>query len=259
MNDYTPRARAYWWTVAVIGYALLAYGAYVTARLPPDALRQVALCAAFAGAVAIFPVRIPGATVSLACGEIFIFFALFLFGAEAAVLAAAFEGAVGSARTSRRWTSWFGSPAMAAIAVGASGLPFAAARASLDRQGLLTGPTMILLITALAVVYCALNILLPSLLLALKRGERLDVAGTLKDGSWMLVAHFGSAALAANLFYYGAIVNVWLLLASLPAVGLLVWSARCVVARTGRGREAAPPASPDRPVTAGGSPPRKGA
>jgi len=243
MHDYSHQARTYWWITAAIGYALLGHAAYVVAGLPPAAIRQVAMCAALAGAVAIFPVRIPGATVSLACGEIFIFFALFLFGAEAAVLAAAFEGAVGSARTSRRWTSWFGSPAMAAIAAYASGLPFAAARASLDQQGLLTGPKMILLITALAIVYCTLNILLPSLLLALKRGDRLDVIGTLRDRSWMLVAHFGSAAMAANLFYYGAIVNAWLLLAALPAVGLLVWSARCVVARSGRGRETARPAS----------------
>jgi hypothetical protein len=239
MRDYNPQARLYWWTLAVIGYALLGHGAYVVAGLLSTAIQQIALCVAFAGAVAIFPVRIPGATVSLACGEIFIFLALFLFGAEAAAIAAALEGAVGSVRTSKRWTSWFGSPAIAAITASISGYAFVVARASLDRQGMLTGPTMILLITALAVVYCTLNILLPSLLLALKRDERLDVVGLLRDRSWMLVAHFGSAAMAANLFYFGAIVDVWVLLAALPAVGLLLWSAHCMVERAERERKAA--------------------
>jgi hypothetical protein len=231
MHDYNNQARIYWWITAAIGYALLAHGAYAVARLPANVIPQIALCVAFAGAVALFPVRIPGMSVSVACGEIFIFLTLFLFGAEAAVIAAAVEGAVGSARTSKRWTSWFGSPAMAAIATSVSGYAFVAARASLDRQGLLTGPTMILLITALAVVYCTLNVLLPSLLLAIKRGERLEVPGLLRDRSWMAVAHFGSAAMAANLFYFGAIVNVWTLLAALPAVGLLLWAAHCAVER----------------------------
>jgi hypothetical protein len=52
----------------------------------------------------------------------------------------------------------------------------------------------------------------------------------------MAVAHFGSAAMAANLFYFGAIVDVWALLAALPAVGLMLWSAHCAVARAEPGR-----------------------
>jgi hypothetical protein len=239
MRGYNHRAKAYWWTLAVIGYALLAHAAYVVAALPSNVIPQIALCVVFAGAVAIFPVRIPEMPVSVACGEIFIFLALFLFGAEAAALAAALEGAVGSARTSKRWTSWFGSPAMAAITTSISGYAFVAARASLDRQGMLTGPAMILLITVLAVVYCTLTNLLPSLLLAVKTNERLDVVGMLRDRSWMAVAHFASAAMAANLFYAGVIVDVWVLLAALPAIGLLLWSAHCLVARAERGRQAA--------------------
>jgi hypothetical protein len=236
VHDYNKQARIYWWTLAVIGYALLAHGAYVVASLPANVIQQIALCVVFAGAIAFFPVRIPGTTVSVACGEIFIFLALFLFGAEAAALAAAVEGAVGSARTSKRWSSWFGSPAMSAITTSISGYAFVAARIWLDRHAMLTGPAMILLITVLAVVYCTLSNLLPSLLIAIKKNERLGFFGLLRDRSWMAVAHFGSAAMAANLYYAGAIVDVWVLLAALPAIGLLLWSANCLVARAERGR-----------------------
>ena len=225
MHDYNSPARTYWWIIAGLGYALLAHALFRVAAMPTPSMVQIALATLFVGAVAFFPVEIPGTKQSIAGGEIFIFLSLFLFGAEAAVIVAAAEAGIASARTSKRWTSWFGSPAMAAITISVSGYAFLATRSALDRSGLLTGATMILLLTVFALAYWLLTNWLPSLLIALKRGTRLDLFALYRNRSWMAAAHLGSAAIAANLYYAGVIIDVMLLAAVLPAVVLLLSSA----------------------------------
>jgi hypothetical protein len=236
MHDYNNSARTYWWAIAVIGYALLAHAIYVVAALPSATMVQILLASAFAGAIAIFPVRIPGTTLSIAGGEIFIFLALALFGVEAAVLAAALEGAIASGRTSKRWTSWFGTPAMAAITTSIAGYGFLAVRTALERHQLVSGTTMLALLTIFAIIYCALSNIFPSLLLAFKRNERLDVMALLKDRSWMAVAHVASGAIAGLLFFAGAKVDVWVLLAALPAIALSVFVTRSLLESIGTER-----------------------
>jgi diguanylate cyclase (GGDEF)-like protein/PAS domain S-box-containing protein len=231
MHDYNVYSRAYWWTVAAIGYVLLANSLYVFSALPIALLLQSALAILFVGAVAFFPVKIPGSKLSVTGGEIFIFLALLLFGVEAAVVAAALDGAIGSVRTSKRWTSWFGSPAMAAIAVSLSGYAFLVARAALERHDLLNGAAFMLLLTVFALLYSALSNLLPSILLSLKLSERLDVVALFKERNWMAVAHVCSAAIAGLLYYAGAKFGVWVLFASLPAIVLSLSSAHFLFAR----------------------------
>lgn len=229
MQDYNSPAKGYWWSIAALGYALLAYALFRVAALPTSAIAQIALATAFVAAVAFFPVNIPGTKLSVAGGEIFIFLALFLFGVEAAVIVAVVEGVVASGRTSKRWTSWLGTPAMAALTVSLSGYAFLAVRTGLDKRGLLIGAAMLLLLTAFAVLYCTLTNLVPSLLLALKRSERIDLIALFRARSWMVVAHLASAAIAANLYYAGVIIDAWLLAAALPAIVLLLSSAHYFV------------------------------
>ena len=228
MHDYNASAKSYWWLVAAIGYALVAHAIFRVSSLPATSLMQIGLAAAFVGVVACFPVEIPGTKLSVAGGEIFIFLALLLFGAEAAVLIAAVEAGIASSRTSKRWTSWFGSPAMAAITVSVSGYAFLATRSALDQRGLLTGAAMLLLLTVFALSYWLLTNWLPSLLLALKNGARLDLITMFRERSWMAVLHLASAAIAANLFYAGVIIDGWLLAAALPANGILLSSAEYI-------------------------------
>lgn len=228
MHDYNASAKSYWWLIAAIGYALLAHAIFRASSMPATTLIQIALAAAFVGVVACFPVEIPGTKMSVAGGEIFIFLALLLFGAEAAVLIAVVEAGVASARTSKRWTSWFGSPAMAAITVSVSGYAFLATRSALDQRGLLTGAAMLLLLTAFTLAYWVLTNWLPSLLLALKRGAHLDLFVMFRERSWMAAMHLASAAIAANLFYAGVIIDGWLLAAALPANGILLSSAEYI-------------------------------
>ncbi|MBL0124653.1 MAG: response regulator [Betaproteobacteria bacterium] len=231
MRDYNVSTRAYWWIVAGIGYALLAHALLLVAAMPAAAMVQIALAAAFVGAVAFFPVRIPGTKLSVAGGEIFIFLALLLFGVEAAIVAAALEGAIGAVRTSRRWTSWFGTPAMATVTIAVSGYGFLAARAALERADLLNGAVMMLMLTLFAILYSALSNLLPSLLLALKRNERLDVIALFKDRNWMAVAHVCSAAIAGLLYYAGAKFGAWVAFAASPTIVLSLSSAHFLFER----------------------------
>lgn len=229
MHDYNSPAKTYWWLVAAIGYALLAHALFRVSSMPSTSIMQIGLAAAFVAAVACFPVEIPGTKVSVAGGEIFIFLALFLFSAEAAVLLAVVEAAVASTRTSKRWTSWFGSPAMAAITVSVSGYALLATRSGLDKRGLMTGAAMVLLLTVFVLAYWLLTNWLPAMLLALKRGARLDMLALYRERSWMAVAHLGAAAIAASLYYAGVMIDVWLLIATLPAIVLLLSSAHYLV------------------------------
>ncbi|MEQ1516379.1 MAG: diguanylate cyclase, partial [Usitatibacteraceae bacterium] len=231
MHDYNLSARVYWWTIAAIGAALLVNSLYAIWQMPPASMLQVALAIAFVATVAFFPVKIPGTKLSIAGGEIFIFLALLLFGAEAAAAAAALEGVIASVRTSKRWTSWLGTPAMAVVAMTSSGYAFLAARAALERNDLLNGAAMMLLLTVFAVIYCAISNLLPSMLLALKRNERLDVVALMKDRNWMAVAHVCSAAIAGLLFYAGAKFGVWVLFAASPTIVLSLSSAHFLFER----------------------------
>ena len=105
MQDYTPAARRYWWTVVFLGIWALIYAIARLGELEGMLLLQVMVGAVVAAIVGLFPVRIPGAKTSIAGGEIFIFLMMLVFGPPAAVLAASVEGAVASWRTSTRWTS----------------------------------------------------------------------------------------------------------------------------------------------------------
>ena len=238
MHDYNNLARAYWLAIAVVGYALLGNALVTVAMQPGPVAVQIALAIGFVGAVAFFPINIPGSKLSVAGGEIFIFLALLLFGVEAAVIAAALEGAIASARTSKRWTSWFGSPAMAAISISIAGYSFLGAREALAQNDMLSGAAFMLLLTLFAVAYCALSNLLPSMLLSLKRDERLDVVALFKDRNWMAVAHVCSAAIAGLLYYAGAKFGVWVLFAAAPTIVLSLSSAHFLFERADAERQA---------------------
>ena len=231
MHDYSQKARIYWWIMALTGFGLLAFALGRLASQPSTTLMQVVLICVFVCAGAFFPVRMPGATQSFAAGDIYIFLALLVIGVEAAAVVAAVEGAVGALRTSKRWTSWFGTPAAAAIATTLSGFALLTAQGMLQTNGKLSGATTLLTLTAFAMLYFALCNLLPSLLMALKRNERLDVGAVLKDRSWMALAHLCSIAMASLLHLGGAKVDGWLLLSALPVILISQWVAHNTLER----------------------------
>jgi hypothetical protein len=193
MDDYTTQAKAYWWTTAVLGTVALGYAVANVAALSPVAMLQVLLGTLFAAITGLFPVRVPGSKTSGSAAEIFIFLLLLDFGPYAAVVAAAAEAGVISWRTSARWTSRIGSPAMAAIAMSTCGSAFSYTQARLSMAS--PGATFALLL-ALSIAYFAAGTVLMTSLITLKRGEPIRPLRILRDHAWLGLEYTGSGSIA---------------------------------------------------------------
>src|SRR4051812_26200680 len=221
MKDYGPAARRYWWTITALGYAVVAYAIYTVAGYDWPVLVQVLGGATVAAVVALFPVRIPGTKTSIAGGEIFIFLALLLYGIEGAVLAAALEGLVGSWRTSKRWTSRIGTPAMTTLSILIAGAALTAIRAhvpdnAMGKAALLSGMLL------LGVLYFAGNTLLTSTLIALKNGAPLRPFAWWRSLGWVAMAYMASASIAGLLFASFERFGVPVLLVSVPLITMFL-------------------------------------
>jgi len=221
MKDYTPAARIYWWTVVVLGVWALIFSIAVVGELQGTTLLQVLVGATVAAVVGFFPVRIPGAKTSIAGGEIFIFLIMLVYGAPAAVLAAAVEGAVASWRTSKRWTSRIGTPAMASVAMLACASVFEAARSLIIANGL-NGGSIIAAVMAFAVLYWVANTLLTSTLIALKRGLPFTPRKWLRDMGWIGLAYAAGASISGVLFIGFEQFGLPALVISVPLVAMFL-------------------------------------
>jgi diguanylate cyclase (GGDEF)-like protein/PAS domain S-box-containing protein len=225
MNDYTSRAKAYWWLTALLGVATLAYAIDHVLTLAPGAMLQIALGTLFAAIVGLFPVRVPGAKTSGSAAEIFVFLLLLDFGAQAAALAAASEAAAISWRTSARPTSRIGSPAMAALAMLICGTPFSLARAHLATAGYGAGATFVLLIL-LASAYFAAGTLLMASLIALKRSESIRPLRILSDHAWLGLTYMGSGSIAGLLHTSFGRFEFSVIFAAAPIIATLLAALR---------------------------------
>jgi diguanylate cyclase (GGDEF)-like protein/PAS domain S-box-containing protein len=219
MQDYNPVARRYWWTVTLLGTAALAWSIAGVVAIDGKFLLQVLAGAAVAAIVGLFPVRIPGAKTSIAGAEIFIFLVMLLYGPQAAVIAAALEGLVASWRTSKRWTSRFGTPAMASVAMLACASAFEAVR---TRAGSMSGAALITLLFAFAALYFVANMLLTSTLFALKTRSPFTPIKWLKDFGWIGLAYLTGASIAGLLFESFQQFGVPVLLVSVPVIAMFL-------------------------------------
>src|SRR5258708_26565931 len=102
MQDYSPAARRYWWTVVFLGVWALVYAISKVGQFEGEVLLQVLAGALGAAIAGLFPVRIPGAKTALAGREIFIFLVLLVCSAPAPLLAPALRATVAPLRHSTR-------------------------------------------------------------------------------------------------------------------------------------------------------------
>jgi diguanylate cyclase (GGDEF)-like protein/PAS domain S-box-containing protein len=223
MNDYTPAAKRYWWTVVPLGVAAFLYSGWQVAHLEPETMLQVLCGALVAAAVGLFPVRIPGTKISIGGAEIFIFLMLLLYGVPAAVIGAALEAGVASLRTSKRATSRIGGPAMAALAMFACGSVFAGARAHLQVSGAGLSATLGTLL-AFSLLYYAAGSLLTNTLFALKKGTPVTPARFLTSFAWIALTYMSWAAIAGLLYASFERFGVPVLLVAVPTIALFVTS-----------------------------------
>jgi diguanylate cyclase (GGDEF)-like protein/PAS domain S-box-containing protein len=218
LPDYNRAATAYWWTVVLLGVAVLSWSLAWTCKQPPLVGLQVALGAAVAMLAGSFPVRVPRSKHVFAAGEIFIFLLLLVHGPEAATLAAAGEAGVGALRTSKRWSSRIASPSMSALALFSVGSLLGLV---LGRTGSNAG-AMIAATLLFAIGYFVLNTLLVTALPRLKRGESLHWSDLFGHFSWVGVVYAGSAVVAAllNLTYRQSGVGV--LMGMVPLLAMML-------------------------------------
>ncbi len=218
MPDYNRKATVYWWSVVLLGLAVLVLSALRLSQQPPLSWLQVGVGMAIAMLAGFFPVRIPRSTNSFAAGEIFIFLLLLMHGPGAAALAAAGEAGVGALRTSKRWTSRIASPAMAAVAMYSAG---SVVDALLDRAATNAG-VLIVATMAFALGYFVVNTLLVSAVPRLKRNERLQWADLIGMFGWIGIAYAGSAAVAALLYLTYLTSGIGVLMAMVPLLAMLL-------------------------------------
>jgi diguanylate cyclase (GGDEF)-like protein/PAS domain S-box-containing protein len=222
MPDYNRNAALYWWSMVALGAVVLAIAVHSVARLPFGALVQVVLGVAITMLAGMFPVRIPRSKNSFAAGEIFIFLLLLIHGPAAATLASACEAGVGSWRSSTRWTSRIASPAMAAVAMYATGSLMEMAIAVLRAYGLLGEGLLLVTAMLIATVYFLVNTVLITLVPHLKRNQPLVWSEWLASFGWVGIAYAGSASVAALLFLTFQQVGAGVLLAAAPIIGMLL-------------------------------------
>lgn len=201
MPDYNRAATVYWWVATCSGGLLMLVCLAQVSALPAVALLQIAAGLAFAVGAGLFPVRIPGTRVSFGVGELSIFLVLLLQGPAAAAVLAAAEAGIGSYRTSKRWTSRLGSPAMATLAMYAAGSLFEAGRGALAARAIGGAPPLLALALAIGLVYYLLSATLMGATARLRRGQHLlqpsDVVGAFR---WVGLAYAGSAMFATLLY-----------------------------------------------------------
>ena len=218
MPDYNRKAATYWWTVVVLGSVTLIGSVVSVADEGPRAWLQIAIGMVIAMLAGFFPVRVPRSKNSFAAGEIFIFLLLLIHGPGAAALAASGEAAVGSWRTSKRWTSRIVSPAMAALAMFSAGSVFCLVfKHVADNAGLLIVATMLF-----AVAFFVFNTLLVTAVPRLKRNERLQLSDLFSVFGWIGIAYAGSAAVAVLLFLTYRQSGAGVLAAMVPLLAMML-------------------------------------
>ena len=222
MGDYSQRAKVYWWMATSVGLLALAMALLGIARMPSTDIPLVLTGALMAAIAGLFSVRIPGTKVSASAAEIFVFLLLLSFGPDAAVAAAAAEAAVISWRTSARWTSRIGSPAMAALAMYACSYAFVWSAMQLPVTGGGGIGATLPLLPAAALLYFAVGTLLMASLLRLKRSEPVRPLALLGDHAWLGLAYACSAAVAGLLHSSFGRFEFAIVLAAAPLTAVLL-------------------------------------
>ena len=222
MPDYNRKAAVYWWSVVLLGSAVIGHAAAHVAQLPFGAWAQIIVATVLAMVAGLVPVRIPRSTNSFTAGEIFIFLLLLMSGPEAAALASACEAGVGAWRSSRRWTSRIASPAMAALAMYASGSLLHAGLQGLQAIGLGYDGLLLVATILFAFGYFLLNTLLVTMVPRLKRNEPLNLKIFVDSFGWLGIAYAGNASVATFLFLSFRQSGIVVVVAAVPIIVILL-------------------------------------
>jgi diguanylate cyclase (GGDEF)-like protein/PAS domain S-box-containing protein len=218
LENYNPRARAYWLVTVALGITAFLNSEWEVGQLSPDVLVTFGIGVLAAGLAAMFPVVIPGSKMGVAGGELFIFLILLLFGVPAAVVAAACEAAVISYRASKKWTSRIGGPALAALSMWICGNGFFLLLTSFAHGHAPSVAALFFSLAVFAVCHAALSTLLMSSLISLIRQTPIRLVEWFKTYGWICVTYAGSASISGMLFITSRSLGLVAIFVAVPII-----------------------------------------
>ncbi len=223
MPDYNRQATAFWWLTVAAGTTVLLGCVIELSDAGLTVWLQLLGGMVLAMLAGLFPMRVPGSNNSFVAGEIFIFLVLLVHGPQAAAVAAAGEAAMGSYRSSKRWTSRLLSPCVAALAMQGSGWLLTEARIHWGLSGWADAPALLAAMMVFAAIYFCVVAFLIGAVLRLKREEPFFIfVDLLSVFRWVGMAYTGSAAMAALMFLAYRQAGAALLMVMLPLLAMLL-------------------------------------
>ena len=222
MPDYNTKATVYWWTMVLLGFAVLAGAVARLIAQPFGTQFQILFGCGVALLAGLFPVRVPGSKNSFAAGEVFIMLLLLLHGPAAAVLGAAAEAFVGSARTSKRWTSRLVSPTTAAVSMAVVGGLFQFVTTRLPVGGALGEALVLVLAMLFGIANFMLNTVLITLVIQFKRNERLGLQAYFSSFGWVGITYSASALIAGLLYLAFKTTGIGVMVGAVPIIILML-------------------------------------
>jgi diguanylate cyclase (GGDEF)-like protein/putative nucleotidyltransferase with HDIG domain len=220
MSDYNRGARAYWWITTLAGAFALCWAVAGVMRLGKNQLLSVAALLVVVYLAGLYPIRVPSTQVSITPNDIFVFLTALWLGAAPATLIAVSDACVASCRTSRRWTSRIGGPALMSIALFFSASLFQKSLGWLNEAHLLTHATLLASLLLFSVVYFILNSSLVVTLHCLKKGAR-PLGVWWSQYSWTSLTYVASASAAGLIYLSMNSYDIALLFAVGPLVAIV--------------------------------------
>lgn len=220
MSDYNRGARAYWWVISLAGVCAVGWSIEGVLRLNRSQLLAVLALAMIVYLAGLFPIRVPSTQVSITPNDIFVFLTALFLGAAPATLIAVTDAFAASWRTSRRWTSRIGGPALMAIAACLSASLFQKLLGWLSRYELLTTATMLAALLVFAVIYFILNSSLLATLQGLKKRTR-PFELWRANYAWTSLTYIASASAAGVIYLAMLQYGLALLLTAGPLVAVI--------------------------------------
>ncbi len=200
LYDYHPAAVRAWALFIVLGVACVLWAVLALlaeGRAEPSRAVQALVGLSLVAVAAMFPVLIPRTSFFIGVTDIFIFSLLAAAGPPAAVLAALTDGAIGTARATRRLAPRLSNPAIASVAMFVTGQIYGALMVSFLQLGLSPLAATLTSLCMVAPVYFVLTMLPQSWLLSFKQRRRFDLGQWWGDYCWVLALYLLSAAVAA--------------------------------------------------------------
>ena len=217
MSDYNFAARSSWWTTTLLGLAAFLYALAGVRSLNTLSLVGIAVLVAAVFLAGLSAITIAGSKTSITSGDVFVFLALLLWGVPAATIVAVTDAFAASFRTSRRWTSRLGSPAIMAITTVVSGTLFQWGLEWARRRGLYGTAILLVMLLLCSLFYFSLNSALLTVHFALKK--RVPMLQLWRTTYTFAILPYAAGASAAGLIFLAVQQNG---LSSLLAAGPLV-------------------------------------